>query len=85
LRNRLYRTVAACLAERELLALASAEPSVRNEAVQALGMLQVRSSAELLRKQAVDADEGLKRSTADALFRLNDSSYVRGASSRSRR
>jgi len=63
--------------ERELLALATGEPSVRNEAIQALGLLQVRSSTDVLRAQAVDGDEELKRSTADALFRLNDSSYVR--------
>ena len=62
--------------ERQLIALAADEPSyVRTQAIQALGMLQIRSSSDVLKKQAVNSGEELKRTIAEALFRLGDPGY----------
>ena len=66
--------------ERELLTLSgNAPPETRNEAIQSLGMLQVRSSADSLQAQAADADEDRKRAIVEALFRLNHRAYVMSA------
>lgn len=63
--------------ERQLIAMATnARPSVRFQAIQALGSLGVRSSLAVLRNVPVNSDEGLKRATAEALFRLGDAGYV---------
>jgi len=63
--------------ERELVALSSAAPPyVRNQAIQALGWLHVRSSGALLAAQFASADEERKRAIAEALFRIDDPAWV---------
>ncbi|MEA2462997.1 MAG: hypothetical protein QOJ98_744 [Acidobacteriota bacterium] len=63
--------------ERELVALSSAAPPyIRNQAIQALGVLHVRSSAGLLVTQFAGADEEERRAIAEALFRLDDPAWV---------
>jgi HEAT repeat protein len=63
--------------DRELVAVSSgAPPYVRNQAIQALGVLHVRSSAGLLVTQFAGADEEGKRVITEALFRLDDPAWV---------
>jgi HEAT repeat protein len=62
--------------EHQLTALVMTEPlSVRKQAIQALGILQVPSSSVVLKKQIAGSNEELKRTIAEALFRLNDPGY----------
>jgi HEAT repeat protein len=61
--------------ENQLIALVMAESSVRRQAIQALGMLRVRSSSGVLKKQVAGSDDELKLAIAESLFRLNDPGY----------
>jgi HEAT repeat protein len=62
--------------EDQLIALVMTEPlAVRKQAIQALGILQVRSSSDVLKKQIAGSNEELKRTIAEALFRLNVPGY----------